>query len=330
MAAKIDGPGFGKVVWRAYEQTDSVAGKVIPLLLVWVLLLVSDGLALEQPTGHLTDRERAVSRNIGPQRQGTHGDQPDQRQRPIGRNIGPQRQGTYGDQPGQRRAPVQYQPPPESATIPLQAQLAAAPIRAHPGESVELAVKVTPSQQGAIQYSFEFGDGTSSAWTQAPRVRHVYARAGTYHVSALVRSDHPQPRALVFNQGPTRTNEVRIEIVSPVPPQLVLSVQPPTTRTESPVEPPIPPPPYGEVLFTTAAGGIALLLTWKLTRRLRQPGRFVRPRTQLRPHGGSQYIDGVASSGPDLVVRLRVRTAPGQQAIVAAGDIISKEGIRHE
>jgi hypothetical protein len=97
----------------------------------------------------------------------------------------------------------------------LRISLSVVPVRAAPGEPVLFTLNVTDrAANGALGYIVSFGDGTSHANVipmfclagkgrpehEAWRMAHRYARAGSYHVSAIGYANCGPDRASVTRQ----------------------------------------------------------------------------------------------------------------------------------
>lgn len=103
------------------------------------------------------------------------------------------------------------EPPPNE---PPTAYVSTSPNPAEPGEEVVFTGSSSTDPDGTVEeYSFEFGDGTSTGWTAQANVSHSYSREGQYTASLTVRDDdgaESQPRSLVVtvrhvNEPPTAT-----------------------------------------------------------------------------------------------------------------------------
>ncbi len=66
--------------------------------------------------------------------------------------------------------------------------LTAGPQPATPGQNVNLSATATDPEAGALEYRFDFGDGTPKTdWSAAPGAVHAYVAEGHYSVSVQVR-----------------------------------------------------------------------------------------------------------------------------------------------
>ncbi len=79
------------------------------------------------------------------------------------------------------------EPPPNE---PPTAHLSTTPNPVEPGQEVVLSGSSSTDPDGTVEeYSFEFGDGTSTGWTGQASVSHSYTEDGEYVASLTVRDD---------------------------------------------------------------------------------------------------------------------------------------------
>ncbi len=88
-------------------------------------------------------------------------------------------------------------------------------ISGEPGVSLAYAVTGAGSSEGhAIEYRFDFGDGTQSDWTAAGTTSHAWAAAGNYNVTAQARCATHIEVESVWSTARVVTIAVGVETVS--------------------------------------------------------------------------------------------------------------------